>query len=111
MPSLKTYRMQDLSYFQSIQQSGPCRNCTDPRELLQTKAHTNSSPDVAAALGTVLMLEQTNKVSSTGYVTNDLASAFVSIFPFYIHIGPMTIFNYNTSQSQVNSPAFCHDVV
>lgn len=48
-------------------------------------------PTVAAVLGIVLMLEQTNKASSMGYVL-DLTNAF---FSFCIHMGPMTILIYN----------------
>lgn len=50
-------------------------------------------PTVAAALGLGLMLDQSNKASSTECVF-DLANAF---FPFSIHMGPITMFIYNNA--------------
>lgn len=79
MPSLKTYRMQDLSYFHLIRQSGPCRNCMDPEHASRLKLKQIVVLIVSAVPGILLVLEQTNEATSTGYVINDLANAFFSI--------------------------------
>ena len=52
-------------------------------------------PTVAAALGLVLMLDQSNKASSTECVF-DLANAFFSI-QHSAFMGPMTMFIYNNA--------------